>query len=78
VSPRPWGEPIVSLAPYQAPRVETMHWYRIEVWNNKTEEWENPCTPRAGIPVPRVLAIDPGLCQFVLRPPIDSAISVSR
>lgn len=35
----------------------SMHWYRIEVWNDKTEEWENPCTPMAPIPMPRALAV---------------------
>jgi hypothetical protein len=35
----------------------TMHWYRIEIWNDKTDEWENPCTPTAKFPVPRALAV---------------------
>ncbi|HEX2572346.1 MAG TPA: ADYC domain-containing protein [Polyangia bacterium] len=39
------------------PTDPTMHWYRIEVWNDRTEEWENPCTPMAQIPSPRALAV---------------------
>lgn len=34
-----------------------MVWYRIEYWNKRTQEWENPCVATAEVPQPRALAV---------------------
>lgn len=34
-----------------------MMWYRLEVWNEKTGAWENPCVATAKKPAPRAMAV---------------------
>jgi hypothetical protein len=34
-----------------------MVWYRVEYWNERTQEWENPCAATAEVPQPRALAV---------------------
>ena len=32
-------------------------WYRIQAWNEKAQEWENPCAATDAMPMPRALAV---------------------
>jgi hypothetical protein len=34
-----------------------MEWYQIEVWNEETASWENPCIATLQVPTPRALAV---------------------
>lgn len=34
-----------------------MDWYQIEVWNEETASWENPCIATLKVPAPRALAV---------------------
>jgi hypothetical protein len=34
-----------------------MAWYRLEVWNEGKQAWENPCATTAKMPTPRALAV---------------------
>lgn len=36
---------------------QQMTWYRIEIWNEISREWENPCVATAEVRAPRVLAV---------------------
>jgi hypothetical protein len=40
-----------------APRDPSMVWYRVELWNEKSASWENPCAATSRVPAPRALAV---------------------
>lgn len=40
-----------------SPEDPGMVWYRIEVWNLVTQDWENPCVATGQVPNPRALAV---------------------
>jgi hypothetical protein len=40
-----------------APDDPAMTWYHIEVWNEASASWENPCIATSRVPSPRALAV---------------------
>jgi hypothetical protein len=34
-----------------------MAWYRVQIWNAVSQEWENPCASSRAVPDPRALAV---------------------
>ncbi|WP_414654061.1 ADYC domain-containing protein [Hyalangium sp.] len=53
------GQPLaVALCGVESPPEDpAMEWYQIQVWNTKSETWENPCVPTNQVPHPRALAV---------------------